>query len=206
MPRILGFANSISSKTLFLIIVIPMFAIAIVLRVVFSFMPPPRPAMLPKADGMVETTAVADAQPHTEMPILMPADALGSGVYAIGIYTKVAGNLPVGSVIVDMTKDNQRFVEIVERPSTALPDVLNDYRSTQSQPVSLGNAEGTLLSLSIMHIPCVSSNEKWKLPGFCEISKVLVFEKNGIVVSIGADGTHATDGELITLAKDILGQ
>lgn len=205
MPRILGFANSISSKTLFLIVVIPMFAIAIILRIVFSFVPPPRPTMLPKADGMVESSSVADAQSHTEMPIILPADALGSAVYAVGVYTKVAGNLPVGSVIVDLTKDGQRFVEIVERPSTALPDVLNDYRTTGTQAVNLNGAAGSMLSLSTKRIPCVSANEKWKLPGFCEIPKVLVFEKDGIVISIGADGTHATDGELITMAKDILG-
>ncbi|MEI6510912.1 MAG: hypothetical protein WCO25_02600 [Candidatus Uhrbacteria bacterium] len=205
MPRIPGFSNSISPKTLFVLIVIPMFAAAIILRIVFSFAPPPRPDLLPKADGMIETTTAADAQLHTEMGIVLPSDMLGGEIYAAGVYTKAAGSLPVGSAIFDLVKDNQRFVEIVERPSTSLPDVTNDYRANGTQTVNLGKTTGSMLLLATNRIPCVSSNEKWNLPGFCEIPKVLIFEMDGVVISIGADGTHATDGELITMAKDILG-
>lgn len=206
MPRILGLPNSISPKTLFVIVIVPMFAVAIVLRIAFSFVPPPRPDLLPQADGMIESATVADAQRNTEMGIVLPSDMLGSAVHAVGVYTMTSGTLPIGSVIIDATKDNQRFVEIVERPSTSLADVLNDYRTNGTQSVSLGSATGTILFLSTNRIPCVSSNEKWKLPGFCEIARVLVFEKGGVVYAIGADGMHATDGELITMAKDILGQ
>ena len=205
MPRIPGFGGNISPKTLVVFLVIPMIAIAIILRIVFSFVPPSRPALLPEAEGMIESSSVADAQEHTAMRIAMPADLLGSAIYVIGAYTKDAGTLPAGSVIVNLAKDNHRFVEIVERPSTALPDVLNDYRPSQSLPVALGNGTGTMLTIPSKHIACVSESEKWKLPGYCEISRVLVFEADGTVISIGADASHATDGELITMAKDILG-
>ena len=206
MPRILGFQNSISPKTLFVIVIVPMFAIALILRIMFSFVPPSRPDLIPPADGMVETTTIADAQEHTAMAIAIPADALGSTVYAIGVYTKQAGSLPAGTTIVNLARNDQRFVEIVERPDTALPDVLNDYNPTLSLPVVLDGTEGTMLTLPRKHIACVSPREKWKLLGFCEISKVIVFERDGVVISIGADGGHATEGELILMAKDIVGQ
>jgi hypothetical protein len=206
MPRIPGFSGNVSPKTLFVFIIVPMFAIAAMLRIVFSFVPPPRPALLPKADGMVETTTVVDAQSHTAMTIVLPADTLGGAVYAVGVYTRDAGTLPTGSVIVNLIKDNQRFVELVERPGTSLADVLNDYPANARQDVALGMTTGAIVYPAANRIPCVSPNAKWNLPGFCEIPKVLVFEKDGVVVSIGADGTHATDGELITMAKDMLGQ
>ncbi len=206
MPRILGFGGNISPKTLFVFIIVPMFAIAIILRIVFSFVPPSRPDVIPPAEGMVEKATVAEAQEHTEVRIAMPADLLGGAVYSVGVYTKAAGALPTGSIIANVTEDGRLIVEIVERPSTALPDVLNDYRPTSSLPVALGEAAGTMLTLPSKHLACVSPSEKWDLPGYCEISKVLVFEKDGLVISIGADAAHATDGELILMAKDILGQ
>lgn len=200
----MGNTFRIPTRTCLLAIILPMFAAAVILRVVFAFIPTPRPDLLVEADGMIETTSVADAQAHTAMPITMPDDLLGGEVYAVGVYTKGAGALPTGSAIVVVTKSDWRFVEIVERPSTALPDIVNDYNASAAQPVALGATEGTMLTLSTNNIPCVSPNEKWDLPGFCEVWKILLFEKDGIVYSVAADGQHATDGELITLAKDML--
>lgn len=200
----MGNRFSIPTRTCLLAIIIPMFAVALILRIVFAFIPTPRPDMLLEADGLIETATVADAQAHTAMPIAMPDDLLGGAVYTVGVYTKGAGALPVGSAVVIATKNDWRFVEIVERPSTALPDVTNDYNASVTEPVALGEAEGTLLTLSTNNIPCVSPNEKWGLPGFCEVRNILLFEKDGVVYSVAADGAHATEGELITLAKDLL--
>lgn len=200
----MGNTFSIPTRTCLLAIIIPMFAAAIILRIVFAFIPTPRPDMLLEAEGLIETTTIEDAQAHTAMPITLPGDLLGGEVYAVGVYTKGAGALPVGSAVVIVTKNDWRFVEIVERPSTALPDVVNDYAASVTQPVALGETEGTLLTLSTNNIPCVTPNDRWDLPGFCEIQRILLFEKDGIVYSVAADGAHATDGELITLAKDIL--
>lgn len=200
----MGNTFSIPTRTCLLAIIIPMFAAAIILRIVFAFIPTPRPDLLVKAEGLIETTTIEDAQAHTAMPLALPSDLLGGEVYAVGVYTKGAGALPVGSAVIVVTKGDWRFVEIVERPSTVLPDVANDYAASMTQPVALGETEGTLLTLSTDGAPCVSPNEKWDLPGFCEVQRILLFEANGVVYSIAADGPLATDGELITLAKGIL--
>ncbi len=181
-----------------------MFAAAIVLRIVFAFIPAPRPDMLPKSDGLVETASAEDAQAHTVLPIVIPDDLLGGEIYTLGVYTKTAGALPVGSTVIVVTKSDRRFFEIVERPSTTLADVTDDYAAASTQPVALGSSDGVLLYLSATNVPCVSPNEKWNLPGFCEVQRILLFEANGVVYSIASDGSHATDGELITLAKDML--
>jgi hypothetical protein len=181
-----------------------MFVAAIILKIVFSLTPPPRPDMTLQADGLVETKSVAEAQPHTVMPILLPSDLLQSTVYSVGIYTKGAATLPVGSADITLVKNDWRFVEIIERPSTTLEDVANDYVGASSEIVSLGRADAVLLRLPRRGIRCVEPNAKWQLPGFCEISRILMFETDGIVYSIAADGTHATDGELATLAKSML--
>lgn len=206
MPRIPGFGGNISPKTLFVVVIIPMFAVAFILRVIFSFVPPSRPNFLPPADGLIESQTVEEAQSHTEMTVVLPSDLLGSRVYAVGTYTRDAGTLPAGSVIVDTIKGAYRFVEISERPSTSLPDILNDFSPNSVLPVNLGKTVGQMLFLPSKHIACVSPNEKWNLPGYCEITMVLLFERDGIVFTIGADASHATEGEMITMAKDILAQ
>lgn len=194
----------IPKSTCLIAVIIPMFAIAVVLRIVFAFIPTPRPDLLVQADGLIEAASADDAQSHTAMPITLPSDLLGGEIYTVGVYTKNAGALPVGSTVVVVVKNGWRFVEIVERPSTALPDVVNDYAASVTQSVALGETEGTLITLATNNLPCVSPNEKWELPGFCEVQRILLFETNSIVYSIAADSTRATDGELITLARDIL--
>jgi len=182
-----------------------MLAVAVILRVVFAFIPMPRPHMTLQADGLIETKTVEDAQAHTSMTIALPDDLLGSEVYSVGTYTRRAATLPVGSVSITTIKNDWRFVEIVERPMTTLEDVTNDYAARSAQSVALGNATATMLTLPTNNIPCVSPNERWNLPGFCEIARILAFEHNGTVFTIAADGTHASDGELITLAREIAG-
>jgi len=185
-------------------VVVLMFVVAIILKIVFAFIPMPRPDMLAPSDGLIETSAVSDAQVHTSMDIALPDDLLGGEVYAVGTYTRGAAALPVGSVAITVIKNGWRFVEIVERPSTTLTDVTNDYAADVTQPVVLGNVTATMLALSTNNLSCVSPNEKWKLPGFCEMKRILLFERDGVVYSIAADGNHATDGELMTLAIDLL--
>lgn len=187
-------------------IIVPMIGVAIVLKVVFHFVPPPRPSMLPKASGMIETETVEDAQPHTTLLITLPTDPLGSSVHAVGTYVEGAPGLPVGSVAIDLVKNDWRFVEILERPDTTADDVVRLYATNGSEDVSLGDSTGTLLSLQTRNVSCVEPNAQWELPGFCEIPQLLVFQSRGITFTIGADGSHATVGELIALAKDILAQ
>ena len=162
--------------------------------------------MLPKADGLIESATVSEAQAHTAMPIILPTDLLGSESYVIGTYTRDTGTLPAGSVIIDTVRNGHRFVEIAERPSTTLADVVNDYAVNATLPTNLEKTVGSMLFLPSKHTGCVSSDEKWGLPGYCEITTVLLFESNGVVFSIGADASYATEGELILMAKDILTQ
>lgn len=155
---------------------------------------------------MVETPTAQDAQAHTVMPIVLPEDLLGSSVYAVGTYTRGAGSLPVGSVVIVLTKDGTRFAEIAERPGTTLADTANDYVTVASEPVALGRTDGLLIVPRTNGLACVSENEKWDLPGFCEISRILAFEKNGVTYTVAADDGHASEGELLLLARDILRQ
>lgn len=187
-----------------MLVVIPMLALTVGLRIVFHFIPPPRPNMLPKADGMVETESVEDAQPHTVMPITLPDDLLGSSVYAVGTYVEGGEGLPVGSVAIALTKGDQRFMELIERPDLTTDDVVRLYAADSEQDVALGDVTGKLLSLKTRGISCVEPNEQWSLPGFCEIPQLLVFQSRGVTFTIGTDGSHASVGELITMAKDIL--
>lgn len=194
----------IPSRSCLLLIVIPMFAAAVVLKIVFHYVPTPRPPMLSKADGLVEAPTVDEAQPHTVMPIALPEDTLGSAPYDVGVYTRGRGALPVGSVAIEMVSSGQRFVEIVERPGTTVQDTVDDYAAIATQDVSLRNQTAKLLTLKTRGVTCVSNDTRWNLPGFCELEHMLVFQTDAATVSIAADDAHATDGELITLANGML--
>lgn len=204
MARVLG-AFNLPARSCFLIILVPMFAAAIVLRIVFAFMPPPRPELIPSADGLVEPETVEEARVHTTMPIAMPADLLGGEVYAVGVYTRGAQTLPVGSAAVVVTRDGWRFFELVERPSTTLEDVANDYGGTP-ETIAVGGTDAILVTIQTNNLPCVSPNERWGLPGFCEIERILAFERNDVVYTLSADAPHATTGELISLAASLLSE
>jgi hypothetical protein len=203
MPRVLG-AFNLPLRSCLLLIAIPMFAAAVALRIVFSFVPTPRPDMTLQADGLVETGTVAEAETLTEADIVMPDDLLGAEVYLVGVYAKGVGSLPAGTATVTLTKNGRRFVEIVERPGTTVADTVNDYAGATMRTAALGDTEGVMLRPATHNIPCVSQNEKFGLPGFCEIERILFFEKNGLVMSVAADGPHVTDGELMLLARDMI--
>ncbi len=204
MQNPLKYLRNVSTRNCFLIVLVPMFVIAIILRIVFSFIPPPRPDMLFETDGLIESESVLNAQMHTTMPITLPDDLLGSLIYTVGVYTKGTGTLPTGSVTIVLTKNNHRFVELVQRPGIDIKRFMLDYQSYTSTDITLGTADGFFVDIPTNHLPCVDANEKWELPGFCELTRMLVFEKDGVVHTISSDDSRATDGELITLAKDIL--
>ncbi len=204
MQNPLRHLHNVSTRNCFLIVLVPMITLAIILRIVFSFIPPPRPDMLFETDGLIESESVINAQMHTTMPITLPDDLLGSAVYTVGVYTKGTGTLPTGSVTIVLTKNNHRFVELVERPGINLKRFMLDYQSYTSTDITFSTAEGFFVDIPTNHLPCVDPNEKWELPGFCELTRMLVFETDEIVFTISADGTQATNGELITLAKDLL--
>jgi hypothetical protein len=42
------------------------------------------------------------------------------------------------------------------------------------------------------------------IPNRCEISRNLIFDTPSRMILIAADGTHATDGELIEIARSII--
>ena len=201
----LPFLSRLGTRNCLLLVIVPMIAVAIVLKAVFHFIPPPRPDMLPKADGLIETTTVEEAQAHTIMQITLPGDLLGSSVYAVGTYVEGSPALPIGSVAVTLVKNEFRFVEIIERPDTTAEAVAGSYGKTAVQDIVLGGTTGKLLSIQTRGVACVEPNERWNLPGFCEIPLLLVFQGDGMTFTLGADGSHATVGELITMAKDILG-
>lgn len=204
MQNPLKYLRNVSTRNCFLLVLVPMFLLALILRIVFAFVPPPRPDILFEVDGLFESSMVSDAQPHTSMPIVLPDDLLGSTVYTIGVYTKGTGTLPTGSTTIVLIKNNHRFVELVERPGIDLKRLLLDYQEYSSTDIVLETTTGKFIDIPSNHLPCVDANEKWELPGFCELTRMLVFEKDGVVYAISSDSSRATDGELITLAKDIL--
>ena len=121
----------------------------------------------------------------------------------IGVYKEQFETLPADSTAIVYIKDGWRFVELVQKPGVTLEQEQQQYNVTNVQTIALGTSEGALLSLDRRLTRCEQPHEDG-YPGLCQISKVLLFSHNNTLFSLAADGDHATDGELIGMARSLL--
>lgn len=188
-----------------LIIFVVVIVATILVKIVQWVLPEPTVPLLPSADGMIQATSITEAQTHTETPLLVPQDLLGSSVTVVGLYPNGGEYIPPASAAIVLARDGWRFVEIFETPGMTREQALLAYGENTSEDILLAKGiTGTLVQTPRWYLQCVEGYEG--LPGVCQITKALVFEINGTTITISADGTHATDGELILLAQDLLAQ
>ncbi len=177
--------------------------IAVVMRLVFWFLPDKTAPLLAEADGLLRYGSVAEAAPHTELPLTLPEDRLGSEIKVVGVYTKPTKILPEGSTVIVLVKDDWRFADITTQPIDVWEALQNRY-SAIGTPVVIGQGTGYLV-----HLPAVSSRclpPTKNAVGACELKTLVLFSSGNLVLTVAGDGTHITDGELLLLARDIASQ
>lgn len=197
-------ANAAGTKpTILMVLFAIMIVSAVVLRATSWVVPPSQIPLLAPADGLVQTETVAEAEITAHRTILAPTDLFGSEVAAVGVYTQGITGISQGSSAIELVRDGWRFVEILEEPNVTLEEVVAPYKPFPEQTVVLAESvSGKLVSLDRRFPQCVEGQDG--NPGVCQISRVLIFQTPQSVISIAADGAHATEGELIALARSIL--
>ncbi len=186
-----------------LVVLVAALVLAAAVKVIGFFMPGPSVPLFAEAPGLVQTASLEEAGQLSGHPVLLPADMLGAQVRRLGVYTQPAERLPQGSVAIILERGGWRFAELIEKPGVTLDAERGQVSAGGTQEVNLGATNGLLLALDPGRVRCVEPKDEGGI-GVCQLTHILLFETSGFLVSIAADGSHATEGELILLAKSML--
>lgn len=168
--------------------------VAFLLLRFWSWLNPAQRSLLPTAATPVQDVA-------TLVPV--PAQTFGADLYAVGLYTRSVEGFPRGTLTVIYVRDGWRFVEI-----DYLPDLVAEtYLATHPAPtqeIKLDQERSVWIQTIDTHPRCINYDDD--LPNRCEISRHLITDLDDRLLLIAADGTNATDGELIEMTRSILDQ
>ena len=192
------------SNTYFGFMMAVIFITAPILYFINRFSPPEVTPILAQSDGLVQVKTVEQAQKLIDTPIPFPTNLIGSNLFLIGVYKKEGKQIPAESVAIVLTRDQYRFVEIFAKPRTNILYEKSLISSINTQEIHFADTIGYLLNPSPSSY-CIEPKPDG-LPGACHINKLLLIPWKDLVVSISSDGDHATEGELISLARDLLSQ
>ena len=154
-------------------------------------------SLLPQTSSL----AILDDLSSLENIVPLPAQTFGAELSIAGLYTLDTGEFSEGTVVVVFVKDDWRFVEIDYFPSLTATEYLATH-IYPTQEIKL-DQERTVWLQTIDNSPrCIDYEDD--VPNRCEISRHLIADLDGRLLLIAADGDHATDGELIEMARSIL--
>jgi len=160
------------------------------------------PSLLPEVETMIRLTDPNNISKYVDLSSPLPKQVFGGELQVIGIYPEGTALFSKGTVAIVYVKDGFRFFEINYQPEKKLETEKIFYGSLPTQEVTLTDSTKGLLVNVLEKSYCKKPNED--AIGVCQITKVLMFENSDSLVVISADGKHASDGELIEMARSII--
>lgn len=182
---------------LFIIVIV----IALVLRIVQMAKPADPPPLLTQSEGLIRLTNPDEISAHTNTPIVLPTKTFNARLHIIGVYPNQNETLPAGTVALVYVRDGYRFVEVSFRLELNLEAGRTLFTGQPEETIMLDKTTKAFLFRLRDNTFCKKPSEDEI--GVCQISRALMFEQNGSLVTIFADGRHPTDGELIEMARSI---
>jgi len=179
-----------------LFLVIAIMASVVLLRF-FSWSHASQRSLLP------ELSSLATLEDLTVIPdlIRVPSQTFGAELFTAGLFTKPTSEFPEGTIALVYTKNDWRMVEIDYLPN----QTAEAYLATHIYPTQeiVLDPEHSAWIQSIDDRPrCIDYEDD--VPNRCEISKHLIADLPDHLLIIAVDGDHATDGELIEMARSII--
>jgi len=184
-------------------IIILMLVATLLLKIISWTVPEKTIPLLSKTEGLVQLVHTEDIANYTSTNFIIPKETIGASQYVIGVYTEESQKFPKGSVALVYVKDNQRLFEIDELTSGLLDEQKQLYPEEKLEEIILDKSNKGLIVKLNNTINCTSKYIE-SHPSMCQLTDVLIFEKNELLIKIYADGKKLTQGELITIAKSIL--
>ncbi|KKW36494.1 MAG: hypothetical protein UY81_C0025G0003 [Candidatus Giovannonibacteria bacterium GW2011_GWA2_53_7] len=152
-----------------------------------------------QAPGFMRVLSIEEAQTVLGRRIFAPKNLLGCQMYGVGVYTDSTGERPRGSTEIILQKNGWRFASILARPSDALPKTA----LTGEKILLKEGVNGFLQTNDVAPALCMPMMQTRTI-GLCPIGATLAFEYKGVSYLLSADGTRATAGELVALAKSLI--
>lgn len=158
--------------------------------------------MLSQAPGMIELTKIEDLRGRTQTNVTLPEKLFGASLFVIGVYPNPLNTWPANTVSIIFTKNNARFVVMDVLPNTKLDTYSLPYTGYPQETVIIHpETPGKYIRLR-SGFDCTHPKSK-EVPSMCLITNILLFEHNGSLLQLSADGNHISQGELIEMARSI---
>ncbi|MBI2475603.1 hypothetical protein HYV69_04270 [Candidatus Uhrbacteria bacterium] len=164
--------------------------------------PVSNPSLLPEEKTMIRLTDPNDISKYVDWLGQLPKKVFGGELQVIGIYPEGTAVFSKNTVAIVYVKNGFRFIEVDYQPDKKLETERIFYGALPSQEIALTDSTKGLLVNVLENSYCKKPGED--AIGMCQITRVLMFEKGGSLVMISVDGNHASDGELIEIARSIL--
>ncbi|MBI5794213.1 hypothetical protein HZA87_03980 [Candidatus Uhrbacteria bacterium] len=184
-------------------IMIAILASTVILKLIDATVTPER-SLLTLSPGLTHLSTLEQLAASSSLTITPPAQTFDAVLYTVGIYNETNMIFPTGTISLVYVKDAWRAFEIDYLPNRTLQDERAILSFYPQENVSLSETTSATVVTRDDSPRCIDYDDG--LPNKCEITHQLVFEKNGLLISLSSDGDHATVGELIAIAKSILNQ
>jgi hypothetical protein len=162
-------------------------------------------SLLANAPGLVEVETIQKANDLSTISAIPLPKSENLYTAAVGVYTISSKHFPSGTIAVELALDDHRIFEVLQKPKTNLEAEIQKFAQTQQQDIVIAEVPAKIITMSYDNIDCLTANEDNPV-GLCEITKVLMFEIDKLTISIGIDANHATEGELIEFAQNMIEQ
>jgi hypothetical protein len=174
---------------------------AALLRFVQWVKPDAQLPLLTETSGIVRLTSLEQISSYVQTPVTPPKQLFDANLHVIGVYPTANEIFPQGTVTLVYVREGNRFVELNFRPNTTLEKELAAYADLPKETVALTNdSDATLVRLRDQNY-CKNPSEE--VVGICQFTRAIVFAYQETVVLLLADGRHATDGQLIEMARSM---
>jgi len=162
-----------------------------------SWIKPTERSLLPTAS---EITKIEDLETLPAL-VTLPSEILSATLYEASVYTLSKDGFPQGTVKTVYTKDDWRFVEIDYLPNITAQEYLATH-IYPTQEVSMNETTRVWIQTIDTKPRCITYDDG--VPNQCEISRYIIVETIKHLVLIASDGDHATEGELLQIARSII--
>ncbi len=181
-----------------LFLVIAILASTVILKLIDTTIAPAR-SLLATAPGLVVLSTLDQLGDTSSLAITPPTETVGGELYVIGLYKEINNVFPTGTVSLVYVKDGWRTLEVDYLPNRTLQDQLAMLSLYPREEVTLSETTSATILTRDDSPRCIDYNDG--LPNKCEITHQLLFENEGLLISLSSDGDHVTVGELIEIAK-----
>lgn len=183
-------------------LIVIVLVVAALLRFVDWVKPEASLPLLTDAPGLVRLTSLEQISTYTQTPVTPPKQLFDSNLHVIGVYPVANEFFPQETVTLVYVRKENRFMEVSYRPQTSLEKELALYADLPKESIALTDEINATLVRMRDQSYCKKPSEE--VIGICQFTRAMAFIYQDVVVMMFADGRHATDGELIEMARSIV--